>query len=65
MLKARELLERTAESLERISAQVGYRSDAAFNRAFKRKFDTTPGAARRAARAWEFDGRAADDPRSA
>ena len=51
MLKARELLERTAEPLERISAQVGYRSDAAFNRAFKRKFDTTPGAARRAVRA--------------
>jgi AraC-like DNA-binding protein len=29
----------------------GLMPDAAFNRAFKRKFDTTPGAARRAARA--------------
>ena len=34
----------------RIALDVGYRSEAAFNRAFKREFGTPPAAWRRAAR---------------
>jgi AraC-like DNA-binding protein len=48
MLKARELLEASGAPIARICEQVGYLSEAAFNRAFKAKFGQTPGAIRRA-----------------
>lgn len=50
MLKARELLEETGEPIDAICARVGYQSEAAFNRAFKRRYGRGPGALRRAAR---------------
>jgi len=36
-------LERTSRSVAEIAADVGYASEAAFNRAFKREFGQTPG----------------------
>jgi AraC-like DNA-binding protein len=48
MQKARELLKRTDLSLMAIASQVGYSSEAAFNRAFKREFNQNPGAMRKA-----------------
>ena len=47
MQKARALLRSTDLSLSNISEQVGYLSEAAFNRAFKRHFRQNPGAMRR------------------
>jgi transcriptional regulator GlxA family with amidase domain len=36
-------LERTARAVAEITAEVGYESEAAFNRAFKREFEQPPG----------------------
>ncbi len=47
MQKARALLKNTPLPLAHISEQVGYISEAAFNRAFKRRFKQNPGAMRR------------------
>ena len=44
----RELLE-TPDTLARIAERVGYRSEPAFNRAFKRVVGVPPGAIRKAA----------------
>ena len=49
MLKARELLRSTGAALPEVAEQVGYTSPAAFSRAFRRAFDRSPGAFRRAA----------------
>jgi AraC-like DNA-binding protein len=40
---AAQRLRREPTSLRRIAEQVGYESEAAFNRAFKREFGVTPG----------------------
>jgi len=48
MQRAREMLQTTRGSLADVAERVGYRSEAAFSRAFKRVFDQTPGALRRA-----------------
>ncbi len=45
--KARRLLQQPASSIARISSQVGYDSEAAFNRAFKREFGLPPAEWRR------------------
>ncbi len=50
MLKARELLKSNALPMIEIAEHVGYSSEAAFNRAFKRQFKENPGALRRAQR---------------
>lgn len=47
MHKARELLSNARMPLIDIAERVGYTSEAAFNRAFKRQFQQTPGAMRR------------------
>ncbi len=47
MQKACELLENTRLPLIDIAERVGYTSEAAFNRAFKRRFKQNPGAMRR------------------
>ncbi|MBA5777665.1 AraC family transcriptional regulator [Stappia sp. F7233] len=47
-LARRDLLD-TAHPLIRIAEQVGYSSEASFNRAFKRQFNVTPGEMRRSA----------------
>jgi transcriptional regulator GlxA family with amidase domain len=47
MERARELLERTDDSLQEIAAVVGYESEFAFNRAFRRHHGTPPGVFRR------------------
>ena len=47
--QARTQLTRTDDPIAAISARVGYTSEAAFSRAFKRHHGITPGAARRAA----------------
>lgn len=47
---ARRILRETALPIATIAADLGYQSEPAFNRAFKRVFDTTPGQARRASR---------------
>lgn len=44
---ASSLLERRGASITRIAADVGYESDAAFNRAFKKRVGVPPGAWRR------------------
>lgn len=49
MLRARELLRSPDFSLAEVAERVGYTSEAAFNRAFRREFDQTPGLFRRAA----------------
>jgi len=46
MARALELLETTRESVREIAWEVGYSSDASFNRAFSRWFGGTPGAVR-------------------
>ena len=46
--QARAELERTDQAISEISARVGYHSDAAFSRAFRRHHGMTPGEARRA-----------------
>ena len=48
MQKARELLEGTRLPLLDVAERGGYTSEAAFNRAFKRRFKQNPGAMRRA-----------------
>jgi AraC-like DNA-binding protein len=48
MLQARDLLSTTRLSLGDVAEQVGYGSEAAFSRAFRRAFAETPGAFRRA-----------------
>lgn len=48
MQQARRKLLETDEAMIDIAEQVGYGSEAAFNRAFKRQFDLTPGEIRRA-----------------
>ncbi|MDO6731632.1 AraC family transcriptional regulator [Marinovum sp. 2_MG-2023] len=45
---ARRSLRETAQPIANIAADLGYQSEPAFNRAFKRVFGTTPGQARRA-----------------
>lgn len=45
------LLETTTRSVSEIAADVGYESQAAFNRAFKRRFKTPPGRYRQRASA--------------
>ncbi len=45
---AARLLERPSVSIAQAAAQVGYESEAAFNRAFKKRVGTPPGAWRRA-----------------
>jgi len=47
MERARELLERTDDSLHEIAVAVGYESEFAFNRAFRRHHGTPPGVFRR------------------
>ncbi len=49
MLKARELLRISGRSLSDIAESVGYGSEAAFSRAFKRQFKQSPGVFRRPA----------------
>lgn len=49
MQRARRELIETEQPLIEIAEHVGYSSEAAFNRAFKRQFDVTPGQMRRAA----------------
>lgn len=48
MHKARALLERSTRSIREIAWEVGYESEAAFNRVFKEYFGTPPGRYRRA-----------------
>ena len=48
MQKARRLLQESDMPLAAIAHQVGYTSEAAFSRAFRREFDQNPGAMRRA-----------------
>ena len=47
MLRARELLRTPDLPVVEVAEQVGYRSEAAFNRAFTRTFGVGPGAYRR------------------
>ncbi|MCP5048755.1 MAG: AraC family transcriptional regulator [bacterium] len=47
MLKARELLLNNQLTLPMIAEKVGYTSEAAFNRAFKRQFQQNPGSLRK------------------
>ena len=42
-----ELLQSTEDSVAEVAAAVGYGSEAAFNRAFKREFDCPPARFRR------------------
>jgi AraC-like DNA-binding protein len=50
MLRAEGLLKDGSRSLAQIAHLIGYESEAAFARAFKREFDKTPGAYRRETR---------------
>ncbi len=49
MQRASEMLRSTRDSMADVAERVGYRSEAAFSRAFKRVFDQTPGTFRRTA----------------
>ncbi len=49
MYVANDLLQREGKTVAELSAQLGYRSEAAFARAFKRVMGIPPGAVRRAA----------------
>ncbi|MFK7992181.1 MAG: cupin domain-containing protein [Sandaracinaceae bacterium] len=51
MRLARSMLRESDAPIGDVAAHVGYGSEAAFGRAFKRAFDTSPGRLRRAARA--------------
>ena len=51
MTRARHLLTQTEASAGEVAAQVGYASEAAFNRAFREHFDQPPARFRRQARA--------------
>jgi len=42
-----EILQSTEDSVAKVAAEVGYGSEAAFNRAFKREFDCPPAQFRR------------------
>ncbi len=44
--QAQQLLQHPSQSIAQISAQVGYSSEAAFNKAFRRQFGVPPGAFR-------------------
>ena len=44
---ARRMLKETAQPIATIAADLGYQSEPAFNRAFKRVTGTTPGQVRR------------------
>jgi transcriptional regulator GlxA family with amidase domain len=46
-----EALRSTSRSVQRVALDVGYESEAAFNRAFKRRFAMPPAKYRREARA--------------
>jgi AraC-like DNA-binding protein len=46
-----ESLRTSSRSVLQVAAEVGYESEAAFNRAFKRKFGSPPAQYRRASRA--------------
>ena len=46
-----EALRTSSRSVLQVAAEVGYESEAAFNRAFKRKFGSPPAQYRRASRA--------------
>ncbi len=48
MTRAVELIENTSLSLAEIASQIGYGSEAAFNRAFTRRMGATPGSLRKA-----------------
>jgi len=50
MIKARELLQQTRRSIPDVSEAVGYRSEFAFSKAFKKITGDTPGSVRRALR---------------
>ena len=50
MQRAARLLEATRKPVAQIAAEVGYESEAAFNRAFKRQFDLPPARFRRQGR---------------
>jgi AraC-like DNA-binding protein len=50
MQKAAGLLREGQATLAEVAAEVGYDSEAAFSKAFKRSLGSTPGAYRRAAR---------------
>ena len=50
MALAAQALSSTNDAVARVAERVGYESEAAFNRAFKREFGTPPAAWRRAAR---------------
>jgi AraC-like DNA-binding protein len=50
MALASQALSTSNDAVARIAERVGYDSEAAFNRAFKREFGTPPAAWRRAAR---------------
>ena len=52
MALASQALSTSNDAVARIAERVGYDSEAAFNRAFKREFGTPPAAWRRAARAY-------------
>ena len=47
MLLAANLLTRSSASLARIAEDVGYQTDTAFSRAFRREYGTPPAAWRR------------------
>jgi len=47
MLKAREHLQTAGATAAEAAARVGYASEAAFSRAFKKHFEESPGAFRR------------------
>ena len=47
-----EALRSTSRSVQQVAVEVGYDSEAAFNRAFKRKFALPPARYRRESRAW-------------
>lgn len=48
LAKACTMLRETADPIARIAYEVGYESEAAFNRAFRREYDTPPSAWRKA-----------------
>ena len=49
---AGQKLRETSDPLVRVAEQVGYESEAAFSRAFKKKFGAAPATWRRAGRRW-------------
>ncbi len=47
MMKAKDKIESTQKSLQRVAEEVGYQSDSAFQKAFKRFFSRTPASLRK------------------